>query len=100
NALLDLGLHDVFLNFEQPPASYSWWDYRRFAFRRNAGLRIDHILLSDALLPHCTACYIDVEPRRNEQPSDHAPVVAELAITTICEPLTLTTGTSTIAAQN
>ncbi len=77
-ALLDLGLHDSFRLFEQPERSFSWWDYRQLGFRRNAGLRIDHVLLSDALKPHCRACVIDKEPRRNTQPSDHAPVIAEL----------------------
>lgn len=78
NRLLELGLHDSFRLFEQPEKSFSWWDYRQFAFRRNAGLRIDHILLSDALRQACTACVIDKAPRANEQPSDHAPVVATL----------------------
>ncbi|KDB65206.1 exodeoxyribonuclease III, partial [Bordetella bronchiseptica B18-5 (C3)] len=66
-ALLDLGLTDSFRLFEQPEKSFSWWDYRQFAFRRNAGLRIDHVLLSDALKPHCVACVIDKAPRANEQ---------------------------------
>ncbi|KDD11491.1 exodeoxyribonuclease III [Bordetella bronchiseptica] len=78
-ALLDLGLTDSFRLFEQPEKSFSWWDYRQFAFRRNAGLRIDHVLLSEALKPHCVACVIDKAPRANEQPSDHAPVIATLA---------------------
>jgi exodeoxyribonuclease-3 len=78
NALLDLGFSDAFRLFPQPEKSFSWWDYRRFAFRRNAGLRIDHVLLSEALRPLCTGCHIDVEPRRLEQPSDHTPVVATL----------------------
>ncbi|MGB3816631.1 exodeoxyribonuclease III [Achromobacter pulmonis] len=76
--LVDLGLADSFRLFEQPEKSFSWWDYRQFAFRRNAGLRIDHILLSAPLVKRCTACVIDKEPRRNDQPSDHAPVVATL----------------------
>ena len=75
-ALLDLGLIDSFREFEQEEKSFSWWDYRRFAFRRNAGLRIDHVLISEALRPYCTGCIIDKQPRRNEQPSDHTPVVA------------------------
>ncbi|OWT65596.1 exodeoxyribonuclease III [Candidimonas nitroreducens] len=79
-ALLALGLSDAFRQFEQPPKSYTWWDYRQFAFRRNAGLRIDHVLLSQALGPRCTACGIDKQMRANEQPSDHAPVVATLAL--------------------
>ncbi|MGX2039075.1 exodeoxyribonuclease III [Methylocaldum sp. MU1018] len=76
-ALLDLGLSDVFRRFEQAEKSYTWWDYRLNAFRRNMGLRIDHILTSSALSEDCLACRIDVEPRRLERPSDHAPVVAE-----------------------
>lgn len=77
-SLLDLGLTDAFRLFPQPEKSFSWWDYRRFAFRRNAGLRIDHVLLSDALRPLCVACDIDKAPRAWEQPSDHTPVVATL----------------------
>ncbi|MEJ1958899.1 MAG: exodeoxyribonuclease III [Nitrosomonadales bacterium] len=77
-ALEKLGLRDSFRLFEQPEKSYSWWDYRMMAFRRNMGLRIDHILLSEALVPGCTACMIDRAPRKLERPSDHAPVVAEI----------------------
>lgn len=76
--LLALGLTDAFRMFPQAEKSFSWWDYRRFAFRRNAGLRIDHILLSDALREHCTECVIDKAPRAWEQPSDHTPVIATL----------------------
>ncbi|MFM2066854.1 MAG: hypothetical protein RLZZ584_1763, partial [Pseudomonadota bacterium] len=76
--LLGLGLHDAFRLFEQPPRSWSWWDYRNLAFRKNQGLRIDHILVSDALRPHVRACTIDKAMRRNERPSDHAPVIVEL----------------------
>lgn len=71
-----LGLVDSFRLFDQPERSYSWWDYRMLAFRRKMGLRIDHIMVSPALAKRCTACSIDVEPRRREQPSDHAPVIA------------------------
>jgi exodeoxyribonuclease-3 len=77
-ALIDLGLTDSFRLFEQPEKSYSWWDYREFAFRRNRGLRIDHILISQALKARATACVIDRAPRKNERPSDHAPVVLTL----------------------
>ena len=77
--LLGLGLHDAFRLFEQPPRSWSWWDYRNLAFRKNQGLRIDHILVSDALRGRVAACHIDKGPRRNERPSDHAPVVVTLA---------------------
>jgi len=78
-ALLELGLRDAFRLFDQPDRSYTWWDYRNLAFRRKMGLRIDHILLSPALAQTCTACTIDIEPRRREQPSDHAPVLATVA---------------------
>ena len=64
--------------FEQPEKSYSWWDYREFGFRRNRGLRIDHILVSEALVPTVTGCTIDKLPRKNERPSDHTPVIVEL----------------------
>jgi exodeoxyribonuclease-3 len=70
-----MGLHDSFRLFEQPEKSYSWWDYRDFGFRRNRGLRIDHILVTDALKSHATGCVIDKAPRKNERPSDHTPVV-------------------------
>ncbi len=76
--LIDLGLHDAFRLFDQPEKSFSWWDYREFAFRRNRGLRIDHILVSDALKPQVQACTIDKAPRKNERPSDHTPVVLTL----------------------
>ena len=75
--LLDLGLSDVFRKFDQPEKAFSWWDYRAAGFRRNAGLRIDLILTSDAMTKRCSASYIDKEPRAWERPSDHAPVVAE-----------------------
>ena len=77
-ALLDLGLKDSFRLFEQPEKTYSWWDYRVFAFRRNMGLRIDHILLSRELARSCRSSTIDREPRKRVQPSDHAPAVAEI----------------------
>ena len=75
-ALINLGLHDSFRMFEQAPKTYSWWDYRMMGFRRNAGMRIDHILLSEALKEKCSASIVDKEPRTWEQPSDHAPVIA------------------------
>jgi exodeoxyribonuclease III len=78
-ALLGLGLHDAFRLFEQAPRLWSWWDYRNLAFRRNQGLRIDHILVSDALRATVGACAIDKLPRKNERPSDHALVVVEIA---------------------
>lgn len=78
-ALLALGLKDSFRLFEQPEKTYSWWDYRMLGFRRNAGLRIDHILLSAPLAARCTASMVDKAPRKLERPSDHAPVIAELS---------------------
>ena len=75
--LLDLGLTDVYRQFDQPEKDFSWWDYRRAGFQRNAGLRIDLILTSDAMTRSCRASYIDKEPRAWERPSDHAPVIAE-----------------------
>ncbi len=75
-AIVSLGYSDVFRRFEQPEKSFSWWDYRAAAFRRNRGLRIDLILASPALAGSCTGCAIDTAPRRREQPSDHAPVWA------------------------
>lgn len=78
--LLALGLEDVFRRFEQPEKAFSWWDYRMMAFRRNAGLRIDLVLASEALAARCTGCRIDREPRKWERPSDHAPVVASFAV--------------------
>jgi exodeoxyribonuclease III len=77
-ALLELGLTDSYRLFEQPEKSFSWWDYRMLGFQKNKGLRIDHILLSDVLAKRCVACTIDRAPRKWEQPSDHAPVVATL----------------------
>ena len=77
--LMALGLVDAFRLFEQPPKSWSWWDYRNLAFRKNQGLRIDHILVSEALRPRVQACVIDKLPRKNERPSDHAPVVLSLS---------------------
>ena len=78
--LMDVGLVDLFREFEQEPNAFSWWDYRAGAFRRNMGLRIDLILASKSLVKKCTACYIDREPRKLAKPSDHAPVVAEFDI--------------------
>ena len=77
--LTQLGLHDSFRLFEQPEKSFSWWDYRMMGFRRNFGMRIDHILVSDALKPNCKSCVIDKTPRKLERPSDHTPVILELS---------------------
>lgn len=76
--LTALGLIDAFRQFEQPERAYTWWDYRQRAFRRDAGLRLDHILLSPQLALACAHCTIDRTPRSWNQPSDHAPVIAEI----------------------
>ncbi len=76
--LLDLGLHDSFERLVAPSGRFTWWDYRMGAFRRNLGLRIDHVLLSDPLAARCASWHVDTAPRRLERPSDHAPVIAEL----------------------
>jgi exodeoxyribonuclease-3 len=78
--LIDLGLTDTFRLFEKEPETYSWWDYRAAGFRRNHGMRIDLILSSPAMTECCTASYVDVEPRKLERPSDHAPVVAKFTL--------------------
>ena len=75
--LMALGFKDSFRLFEQPEKTFSWWDYRMLGFRRNAGLRIDFVLVSDALAARCTSCTIDKAPRKLERPSDHAPVLVE-----------------------
>ena len=77
-ALIDLGLSDSFRQFEQAEKTFSWWDYRQLGFRLNKGVRIDHILLSAPLAQACTSCVVDRVPRKWEQPSDHAPVIASL----------------------
>lgn len=78
--LLQLGLKDSFRLFPQAEKSFSWWDYRMLGFQKNLGLRIDHVLLSDALAARCTAAAIDRAPRKRERPSDHAPVYAEISV--------------------
>jgi exodeoxyribonuclease-3 len=77
-ALQALGLKDSYRLFEQPEKTFSWWDYRMMAYRRNMGMRIDHILISEPLVSQCKSCVIDKAPRKLERPSDHTPVVVEL----------------------
>ena len=78
--LFEIGLVDAFRLFDQPERSYTWWDYRMLSFRKKKGLRIDHVLLSPELAKRCRSCTIDIEPRKLERPSDHAPVIAELDV--------------------
>ncbi len=75
---LRLGFQDSFRLFDQPPATFSWWDYRQLGFAKNHGLRIDHILLSEKLVASCISSTIDRDERKGEKPSDHAPVIATL----------------------
>jgi len=75
---LAAGLKDSFRLFEQPPKSFSWWDYRQLAFPKNHGLRIDHILLSPPLAARCMSSRIDRNARKGLKPSDHAPILVEL----------------------
>ena len=75
-AIVDLGLHDTFRLFNDEAGQYSWWDYRQAGFRRNLGLRIDHVLASDALAKSFGSSVIDVGPRRNDRPSDHTPLTS------------------------
>ncbi len=78
-SLLELGLQDSFRRFEQPEKTFSWWDYRMLGFQKNLGLRIDLLLLSDALASRCQRSFIDRAPRKLERPSDHAPAIIELS---------------------
>lgn len=75
--ILNMGFQDCFRLQTQPEKSFSWWDYRMNGFKRNLGLRIDHIIASNPLVTHCKTCSIDKEPRGWERPTDHAPVIAE-----------------------
>jgi exodeoxyribonuclease-3 len=78
--IYSLGLVDTFRLFDQEERIFSWWDYRMNAFRRKMGLRIDLLLASKAMVDQCKASYVDIEPRRQERPSDHAPAVAEFSV--------------------
>ncbi len=79
NSMIEMGFVDSFRLFNEQKKIYTWWDYRMMAFRRNRGLRIDHILLSEKLSQSCVECTIDRDMRKHERPSDHAPVVVELS---------------------
>jgi len=78
--VLEIGLQDALRKFTTEPGQFSWWDYRAASFRRNLGWRIDHHYLSDSLYERATSCTIDVEPRKLEKPSDHAPVIVEYSL--------------------
>jgi exodeoxyribonuclease-3 len=77
--LIEAGLVDTFRLFEQPEKTFTWWDYRQMAFRRNDGLRIDHVLIASTLKARVSGCRVERAMRAREQPSDHAPVIVELS---------------------
>ena len=77
NQVLALGFQDAFRKFTAEGEHYSWWDYRAAGFTRNRGWRIDHHYLTKNLYQQATKCWIDIEPRKLEKPSDHAPVIVE-----------------------
>ena len=77
-SVLTVGLKDAFRKFTTEEGYYSWWDYRAAGFQRNRGWRIDHHYLTPKLYERATKCWIDIEPRKLEKPSDHAPVILEL----------------------
>ncbi len=79
NHLYEWGFVDIFRMFNRNQ-QFSWWDYRASSFRKNIGLRIDYIWISEALRSNCRSCYIDKDERKRERPSDHAPVVAKFEI--------------------
>ena len=76
--IINLGFFDSFRNLNPELQEYSWWDYRMAAFRRNLGMRIDYIMLSNELKNLLKKAYIDKNPRKLERPSDHTPVVIEI----------------------
>lgn len=76
--ILELGLQDAFRKFTSEPGHYSWWDYRAGGFARNRGWRIDHHYLTSKLYDRAVNCWIDIEPRKLDKPSDHAPVIVEI----------------------
>ncbi|NEQ49369.1 MAG: exodeoxyribonuclease III [Leptolyngbya sp. SIO3F4] len=75
--LLKVGLADAFRKFTDEGGHFSWWDYRAASFRRNMGWRIDHHYLSRELYEQAKRCWIDIEPRKLDKPSDHTPVIVE-----------------------
>jgi exodeoxyribonuclease III len=74
--ILSLGFSDLFRMHNPSGKAYSWWDYRELSFRRNRGMRLDHVLATAGMASRCSSCGIDREPRGWDKPSDHAPVLA------------------------
>lgn len=79
-SLLYLGLYDAFRAANPAAQQFSWWDYRGNGYENGHGLRIDHLLLSPLAVDRMTGCTIDESPRREEKPSDHAPVIVSLKL--------------------
>ena len=77
--VMSWGLVDVFRHHHPEGRIYSWWDYRMLSFPKGDGLRIDYVFATEALAPSCVSAAIDRDERKGRQPSDHAPVVVELA---------------------
>lgn len=75
-SIIDLGFVDCYKKSPVGETKYSWWDYRQAAFRRDMGLRIDHVVANAMMADHLQGCEIDKIPRTWERPSDHAPVMA------------------------
>ncbi|WP_092486221.1 exodeoxyribonuclease III [Candidatus Ichthyocystis hellenicum] len=78
--IINIGFIDVFREMNPKERQYSWWDYRGGSFRQNKGARIDHILIDNEHNNCVTGCYIDTEPRKEDRPSDHTPVIMEISI--------------------
>lgn len=75
--VVDFGLHDTLRLYTQEPNIYTYWDYQQLAFPKNNGLRIDHIFVTQPLVPYCKKAWVDRESRKGTQPSDHAPFLAQ-----------------------
>ncbi len=77
--LCEWGLQDAYRLHHPEPGRYTWWDYRSGNFHKNIGMRIDHLLISDALVPRVVWTEIDRDARKGKPtPSDHAPLVMDL----------------------
>jgi len=73
------GLEDVVRPFHPPGGVFSWWDYRGRGFERGNGLRIDHVYCTPKLAARTIGAIVDRQERGRKSPSDHAPVIVELA---------------------
>jgi exodeoxyribonuclease-3 len=80
-ALLDLGLVDTFRQQHDVDGLYSWWDYRAGNFHKRKGMRIDHVLATPDVADRVTSALIDRNARKGKSPSDHAPVIIDIADT-------------------